>query len=148
MSAEANKAAVLHWVESGWNQGNLDLADEMYAPSYMIHDPVAPDFPGGIEAFKAYVRTLRTGLPDIHFTVNEMVTEGERVVWRFTALATHLGELLGIPPTGKRATVTGIVISRFEDGLWAEDYVNWDTFGMLVQLGVIPAPGQASAVTA
>lgn len=148
MGAEANKAAIVRWVDEGWNKGNLDLADEMYAPDYFIHDPSTPDFAGGIEAFKQYVGGLRAGLPDIHFTVEEMVAEGPYVAWRFVAVATHTGELLGIPPTGRRATITGLVLSRFANGKWAEDYVNWDTFGMLRQLGVIPAPESARSVGA
>src|SRR5207237_4031765 len=141
MSTETNRAVVYRWVEGGWNKGNLDLVDEMYAPNYTLHDPSAPGFPGGTEAFKGFVTTFRTALPDIHFTIDDTIAQGNMVVWRFTARATHLGPLMGIPPTGKSATVTGIVISRFdENGKWAEDYINWDTLGMLQQIGVVPMP--------
>ena len=145
MSAEQNKAMVRRWVDGGWNSGDLSLVDEMYAPNYMIHDPSQPDFSGGAEAFKGFVSAFRAGLPDIHFKVEELVAEGDMVAWRFTTTGTHEGELLGIPPTGKRTMVTGLVISRFEGGKWAEDYVNWDTLGMLQQLGAIPAPQEEPA---
>src|SRR3954469_18496977 len=141
MSTGEYKEIVRHWVNEGWNLGNLNLADTMYAEDYMIHDPSAPNFPGGIPAFKDFVQTLRGGLPDIRFTIEDMIADGETVTWRFTARATHNGELLGIPPTGKPATVTGIVLSRFEDGKWAEDYINWDTLGLLQQIGVVPTMG-------
>jgi steroid delta-isomerase-like uncharacterized protein len=136
----ANLTAIVEqWVEGGWNNGDLALVDEFYAPDYTIHDPTAPDFPGGREAFKGYVTTLRTGLPDIHFTVEDLIEQGDKVVWRFVARGTHQGNLLGIPPTGRPGTVSGIVISRFAGGKWTEDWVNWDALGMLQQFGVIPA---------
>jgi steroid delta-isomerase-like uncharacterized protein len=130
---------VEQWVESGWNNGDLALVDEFYAPDYTIYDPTAPDFPGGREAFKGYVTTLRTGLPDIHFTIEDVIEQGDKVVWRFVACGTHQGNLMGIPPTGRPGTVSGIVINRFAGGKWTEDWVNWDTLGMLQQFGVIPA---------
>jgi steroid delta-isomerase-like uncharacterized protein len=136
----ANLTAIVEqWVEGGWNNGDLALVDEFYAPDYTIHDPTAPDFPGGREAFKGYVTTLRTGLPDIHFTVEDLIEQGDKVVWRFVARGTHQGNLLGIPPTGRPGTVSGIVISRFAGGKWTEDWVNWDALGMLQQFGAIPA---------
>jgi predicted ester cyclase len=67
-----------------------------------------------------------------------MIAEGDKVVWRWRITGTHRGELNGIPPTGKPISITGIVISRFAGGKWAEDYVNWDTLGMLQQIGVVP----------
>lgn len=139
MSAEQNKSIVRRWVEGGWNQGNLALVDELYAADYMIHDPSAPDFPGGHAAFKQFVTTLRTAFPDIHVTVADMMAEGDKVTWRWTITGTHTGDLKGIPPTGKPIRITGIVLSRFALGKWAEDYVNWDTLGMMQQIGVVPA---------
>jgi predicted ester cyclase len=68
-----------------------------------------------------------------------MMAEGDKVVWRWCITGTHAGELMGIPPTGKSIKISGIVISRFANGKWAEDYVNWDTLGMLQQIGVVPA---------
>ncbi len=87
---------------------------------------------------------LRTAMPDLQFTIEDMVAEGDKVVWRWTVRGTQTGPLMGLPPTGKRATVTGIIISRFANGKWQEDYNNWDTFGMLKQMGVIPAPEAAT----
>jgi steroid delta-isomerase-like uncharacterized protein len=143
MSTETNRATIYRWVEGGWNNGNLDLVDEMYAPDYKIHNPGVEGYPEGAQGFKAFVADFRIGLPDIHFTIEDTVAEGDKVVWRFTVHATHLGPLMGIPPTGKPAVVTGMVISRFTDnGKWEEDYVNWDTFGMLQQFGIIPVPDQ------
>ena len=145
MSVEENIKTVRTWVEGGWNNGNLGLVDEMYLPDYVIHDPSAPDFPGGSEAFKGFVSMFRTAMPDFHMVVEDAIGQGDKVAWRFTVTGTQQGELFGIPPTGKPASVSGQVYSRFENGKWAEDYVNWDTLGMLQQLGVIPVPGAEPA---
>jgi steroid delta-isomerase-like uncharacterized protein len=139
MSAEQNKSIVHRWVEGGWNQGNLALVDELYTADYMIHDPSTPNFPGGHAAFKQFVSNLQTGYPDIHVTIEDIMAEGDKVVWRWHITGTHTGELMGISPTGRPISITGIVISRFDNGKWAEDYVNWDTLGMLQQIGVAPA---------
>ncbi|MCB9079463.1 MAG: ester cyclase [Anaerolineaceae bacterium] len=138
MSAEQLKAIVSRWVEGGWNQGQLALVDELYTTDYMIHDPSTPDFPGGQAAFKQFVADLRTGLPDIQVKIEDIMAEGDKVVWRWRITGTHAGNLKGIPPTGRPVVITGIVLSRFANGKWAEDYVNWDTLGMLQQIGVVP----------
>ena len=78
-------------------------------------------------------------IDDLHFTVEDQIAEGDTVVSRWTARATQLGELLNIPPTGKQATVSGLTITHFSEGKIVEDHVNWDTLGLLQQLGVIPA---------
>jgi len=109
----------------------------MYAANYILHDTTGPV--SGAEGLKQFITVFRTGFPDLHFTIEDMIAEGDRVVWRYTARGTQRGELMGIPPTGKQATVTGMVCSRFANGKWAEDWSNFDALGMLQQLGVIPA---------
>jgi steroid delta-isomerase-like uncharacterized protein len=141
MSTEQNKSIVQRWVEGGWNHGNLALVDELYAADYMLHDPSTPDFPGGQAAFKQFVTTLQTAFPNLQVTVEDMLAEGNKVAWRWTIIGTHTGDLMGIPPTGKPIKITGIVVSHFVNGKWAEDYVNWDTLGMMQQIGVVPAIG-------
>jgi predicted ester cyclase len=82
-------------------------------------------------------------MPDLHLTIEEMVAEGDKVVWRLTGTGPHRGDFMGIPATQRSITVPGIVITRFEGGKWAEDFALWDQLGMLQQLGVIPTPEQA-----
>jgi steroid delta-isomerase-like uncharacterized protein len=135
---EQNKATVQQWVEAGWNQGKVEIFDQLYAPGYTLHDPTAPNLQGGA-AFKAFVGQFRSAMPDLHFRVDEMVAEQDKVVWRFTATGTHRGTLMGIPASGKPIHISGMVCSRFEEGKWVEDYTNWDTLGMLQQIGAIPA---------
>lgn len=139
MSTEENKATVRRWVEAAWNTGDLALADELYPPTYILHDPARPV--QGPEGLKQFVSMFRTAFPDLHFTLEDIIAEGEKVVWRYTARGTHQGELMGIPPTGIAVTVSGMVCSRFSDGKWVEDWSNYDALGMLQQLGVIPAMG-------
>jgi steroid delta-isomerase-like uncharacterized protein len=142
MSAEQNKVIVRRWVEGGWNGGNLDLVDEFYADDYTLHDPTMPVH--GRESFKQYVRMYHGVFPDLHFTIEEMVAEGDTVAWRITARGTHKGALMGIPPTDKPVAISATIISRFVDSKWSQDWLNIDMLGMLQQIGAIPAPGQAA----
>ena len=139
MSAEQNKMSIRRWVEVAWNNGNLAVADEVYSADYLLHDPARPIH--GPEALKQFVATFRSGYPDLHATIEDMIAEGNKVVWRYTVRGIHQGEFMGIAPTGKSITLTGILISRFADDKVVEDWNNYDALGMLQQLGVIPAMG-------
>lgn len=140
MSAE-NKAIARRVIEECFNQGNLALADELYTANYVNHN-APPGFPQGPEGFKQEAGMYRNAFPDIQITIEEQIAEGDRVVSRWTARGTHQGELMGIPPTNKKATVTGIVIDRIAGGKIVEHWENFDQLGMMQQLGIIPAPGQ------
>jgi steroid delta-isomerase-like uncharacterized protein len=140
MSSEDNKAIVRRIFEEVWNRGNLAVVDELVAPNFVFHDPSTTLH--GPEGIKKYVMMYLKAYPDTHFTIEDQIAEGERVVTRWTVTATHKGELQGIPPTGKQVRVTGIVISHVAKGKVVEDWINWDALGMMQQLGVIPAPGQ------
>lgn len=141
MSAEQNKASARRAFEEVWSKGNLSVLDELSDPNTVGHDPVSGDTRGR-EAGKQLVSMYRTAFPDIHFTIEDQVAEGDKVVTRWSSSGTHKGELMGIAPTGKRATVTGISIDRFSGGKQVEDWTNWDALGLMQQLGVIPALGQ------
>ncbi len=139
MSAEQNKATIHRWVEEAWNTGNFASADEMYSVSYVLHDNTGT-VPGP-QGLAQFISVFRTGFPDLHLAIEDMIAEEDKVAWRFTARGTHKGELMGIPPTGKPVTVSGVVCSRFANGKWEEDWSNFDALGMLQQLGVVPAMG-------
>jgi steroid delta-isomerase-like uncharacterized protein len=145
VSSETQKNLVRRYYEEMWNPGNLTLIDELFAPSYANYDPATP---GGVahgpEGMKQLVSTYKSAFPDLHFTIEEMFAEGDRVATRWIARATHQGEMNGIPATGKPAAVTGITITHFANGQIVEDRVNWDTLGLLQQLGVVPTPGQVA----
>src|ERR1700724_374530 len=111
MSAEQNKMNIQRWVEGTWNNGNLALADEVYSADYIVHDPAGPI--QGLEALKQFVTMFRTGFPDSHVTIEDMIAEGDKVVWRYTLRGTHKGDFMGIAPSGESITLTGCLLSRF-----------------------------------
>lgn len=143
MSTESTKAISRRWYEELFNLGKLAVADEICAENYTNHDPYGPPggWPVGPAGAKAVVTTYRTAFPDVTFTVEEQIAEGNTVATRWTARGTQNGLLPGgITPTGKPVYVTGISIERYEDGKIVESRVNWDFMGMMQQLGVIPTP--------
>jgi steroid delta-isomerase-like uncharacterized protein len=128
--------------EEPW-KGNMDVVDEYIAPRFVGHDPAEPEPIRGPQGFKAQIEKYLAAFPDARFTIDDQFAEGDRVATRWTARGTHQGELAGISPTGKEVTVTGLTFSRFEGGKIVEDWLIWDTLGMLVQLGAVPAPARA-----
>ncbi len=138
MSAE-NKALTRRFLEEAFNEGNLDIVDELVTDGFVNHDAAAPEPQVGIAAARASISGYRDAFPDLKITIEEQVADGDRVATRWSARGTHRGELMGMPATGKQATVTGITIDKIENGRIAESWTNWDTLGMLQQLGVAPA---------
>lgn len=116
------------------------MADEIVAPEHVDRGSGAlPGLPPGPEGSKMFVTVYRKAFPDIRFTIDEQIAEGDKVVTRWTGFGTHKGELADIPPTGKSATVTGIGVDRIVNGKIVESWGVFDQFGMLQQLGVIPS---------
>lgn len=138
MSAE-NKALSKRFLEEAFNAGNVAIMDEILADGFVNYDAALPEPSVGIEAAKASVMVYRDAFPDLKITIEEQIAEGDKVVTRWSARGTHQGDLMGIPPTGKQGTVTGITIERITGGKIIESHTNWDTLGLLQQLGVVPA---------
>jgi steroid delta-isomerase-like uncharacterized protein len=136
------KEIVRQLFEEPW-KGNLDVIDKYVAPEYVGHDPSEPDPIRGPEGFRTFVQKYLTGFPDGRITVDDQIMEGDQVATRWTGRGTNTGEIPGISPTGKQVTVSGLTISKLRDGKLIEDWTTWDTLGMLVQLGAIPAPARA-----
>jgi predicted ester cyclase len=136
-----NKALVRRLFEEVWNQGNLAAIDELFATSYIRYDPAAPEAKG-LVGFKHFVVTLRTAFPDIYFTLEDLIAEGDKVVARAIWRGTHQGEYLGIAPTGKQVAVAGTVTLHVAHDKFQEGWLNMDTLGLLQQLGAIPPLGQ------
>ncbi|MGH3085896.1 MAG: ester cyclase [Rubrobacteraceae bacterium] len=145
MSAEENKAAARRFFVDAFGEGKLEVLDEILAADAVAHDPANPQYTGGSESAKGLVSMYRSAFPDLRFEIDDMISEGDMVATRWTASGTHEGDLPDIPATGRRSTVSGITIDRFEGGKVTESWTNWDTLGMLQQLGVIPAPETAEA---
>jgi steroid delta-isomerase-like uncharacterized protein len=142
VQSEENKAIYRRWFEKVASEGNMELADELLAPDYVLHFPGFPA-PVDREVHKQLVTMFRTGFPDWDEAVEDVIAEGDRVVIRVTGRGTHEGEFQGIPPTGRRVTATGIGIGRIADGRIAESWAAYDALGMMQQLGVISSPEQA-----
>jgi steroid delta-isomerase-like uncharacterized protein len=144
MSTEDNKAVIRRFFLEAFGQGNLSVLDEIIDPDQVSAGPSAlPGLPSGPEGSKILITSYRNAFPDLQFTIDEQIAEGNMVVTRWTVHGTHKGELAGIPATGRQATVTGLGIDRLENGKIVESWGIFDQFGMLQQLGVIPAPSQA-----
>lgn len=137
--SEENKAVSRRVIEESFNQGNLAVIDELVAADYVDHN-LPPGFPEGREGFKQLVAMYRAAFPDVQMTVEDVFAEGDKVAFRWTAIGTHQGELMGIPATNKQVTVTGIEIDRLVDGKIVEHWAEFDQMGMMQQLGVIPSP--------
>jgi steroid delta-isomerase-like uncharacterized protein len=138
---EKNKTILRRFYEELFNTGDLSVADEIVAVSYVNHNALPGEKPGR-EGLKAFVTLLRTAFPDIHFTVEDQVAEGEKVVTRFAVKGTHQAEFAGVPATGESVIITAINIHRVTGGQIQEGWINWDALGLMQQLGVIPTPGQ------
>ena len=143
MSAEENKAMVHRFVEEFWNQGNTATADELMAGDAQIRMPTGEMF--DLDELKGFNRGWRESFPDWHSTFEELIAEGDRVAERWTGRGTHLGELTGIPPTGKRVEAPGSVFYRIAGGKIVEFRGQLDMMGLMQQLGVLSPPQHAEA---
>ena len=142
--SEENKAAVRAMFEA-WSTGDLGVVDEIVAPDASDHDPYNPHGGEGAEGLKKTMAMYREAFPDVRFTIEDQIAEGDKVVTRWTATGTHQGELMGAPATGKTSTISGIGIDRFEDGKIVEAWNSWDTLGMFQQLGLVQQAEPAQA---
>jgi steroid delta-isomerase-like uncharacterized protein len=135
MGTTDNKEVSTRFIEEVFNKGNYDLIDDLLAENFVAH------FGGGEQgrdAFQQTVRAYRNGFPDYHCTIDDQIAENDQVVTRWTFHGTQSGQLMGIPPTGKRVTVTGIAIDRMADGKLVESWLEMDAQRMLQDLGVAP----------
>jgi steroid delta-isomerase-like uncharacterized protein len=139
MSSEENKAVVRRAVEA-FNQGDQDAVDELFAANYVDHDPSRAGLPTGPEGVKQAWVAFRAAFPDLQGTIEDMITEGDKVAVRGTISGTHEGDLMGIPPTGRQVRVTLIDVNRIEGGKLVERWGVSDMLGMMQQLGVMEQP--------
>lgn len=143
MSAEQNRAIVSRFYEELWNQRRVDVADEIIAPDCVTHQLRSGVEVGGVargpEAVKRHAAEWLKGFPDLRFTVEQMIAEGDQVVTRSVMQGTHTGAWLSIAPTGKQVSIRMMVIQRIADGKIAEDWVLVESLGLWQQLGLLPA---------
>ena len=147
--SEENKALVRRELEEVFTRGNLDAAEDIYASDYVSHETATVSRPGsedirGVEAARQIAAARREAFPDLTYTIEDQIAEGDKVATRFTARGTHLGELAGHPPTGKKVEVTGINICRIQGDKITEHWPHADILGMMRQLGFFPDSEQAA----
>jgi len=131
-------------LEQSFNEGKVELIDQLVAPDAVNHDPAAPAQMRelrGPEVFKRTVSMYRAAFPDVRITVDDVIAADDKVVLRWHSEGTHRGELAGLAPTGARASVTGIGIDRWKDGKIVEAWTEWDNLGLARQLGAAPPEG-------
>lgn len=119
-----------------WNKGDLDVIDDLYAENFVNHDPQNPI--QGRDALKAWVEETKVMAPDFHIELHETINDGDMAATRWTVAGTNTGDWRGIPATGKHFVVTGITMSKFDDGKIVESWVNADNLSMLQQLELVP----------
>src|SRR5438309_2755287 len=139
MGPEENKAVVRRFVEEIPNKKNSVPADELLTSGFVLHFPNLPPVEG-IEAFKAIPTAILSAFPDLIETIDFLVAEGDYVVERFTLSGTHLGDFMGVAPTGQAVSWTAIAIYRLEEGRIAECWVEPNLLGLALQTGVVSVP--------
>jgi steroid delta-isomerase-like uncharacterized protein len=134
-----NAAIVQRFIDEVINHGRYEVCDEIVAEDFLELDPL-PGQREGREGLKEIIAMMRSAFPDIHWVTNESISSGEKVVTRFTWTGTQRGDFLGVPATGRPVTVKGVVIDRLVNGRMTDSRILMDTFGMMMQLGIIPQP--------
>jgi steroid delta-isomerase-like uncharacterized protein len=138
-----NKAVARRFIDQVINRGDLSAADDLVAASYVYHGPgLEVRGPDGI---KGVMSMLRSAFPDWRETLDDLIAEGDKVVFRVTGQGTHEGEFFGIPATGRQVTMGGLDLVRFEGSRLAEHWANFDQLGLMQQLGAIPPAAQPVA---
>jgi steroid delta-isomerase-like uncharacterized protein len=138
--SEQNTALVRRAVEEVWNRSNYAILGELAASDIVIHATRPGEDLHGPAGITQFYTELRAAFPDIHFTIEDQIAAGDRVVTRWSARATHRGEFQGIPPTGKQVALAGIDIDRIANGKVIECWPIADELSLLQQLGAVPAP--------
>ncbi len=128
---ERNIEVVRKWIDDAWSAGSLAVADDLLADEFVLHDPVASREIVGREAERALIAGLRQAIPDLTFTIDDVVADGDNVTIRWIAQGTHGGELLGFASTGRALAIRGVDMYRLRDGRIAESWTFWDLPGML-----------------
>ena len=143
MSAKEIKALERRWFEES-NKGKaaaMDIIDELHATNYIFHGGGGEEMRNRKD-YKQFMSAFYSAFPDVHFTLDDIVVEGDKVATRWTMTGTHKGEIEGISPTNKKITIRGISIERVVGGKFVETWERYDSQGFMQQLGLVPTPGK------
>ena len=136
---QSNSNVVRQFIEEVLNQGKVDAAGQFFWEDMVEQVPLPGQGPG-LEGLKDALRGLRSAFPDMHWSVQEQIVEGDKVLSRFEWKGTHRGLFLGVPATDRPVSVWGMVIDRFEGGKIKETRIIMDTLGLMMQLGMVLPP--------
>ncbi len=139
MSSEQNKETLRRFSQEVISKGNMTVVDDLLAQDYVNHNPL-PGQEQGRQGFKQSVLRLRAAFPDLQETIDELIADGDRVVVRATRKGTHRAPFMGIPPTGKSIDISATYTAHITDGKISDIWLNWDTLGLVQQLGAKIAP--------
>ena len=132
---EDNKTVMQRFLEEVYNKGDLDVLDDLFANDFSVHSPdIDTD---NLESFKSFVCYARTAFPDLHFTIDDQIAEGEKVATTWTFTGTNTGPLINERVTGKEVKARGISTTRFSGGKIVEDLTRYNQWSLLKQLGVV-----------
>jgi steroid delta-isomerase-like uncharacterized protein len=140
-----NKQISQRFIDECWNQGKMDVLAQLLTEECRYHDPVFPSLTGGAQNIRTHLETCRKAFPDLKFTIDDTIAERNEVVNHWTVTGTHKGDFLGMPPTNRKATVSGISISRIEGSRIAEMWASWNLMSLMQQLGIVPAAAEPKA---
>ncbi len=134
---QQNETLIKRYFEEVWNQGQLEVLDEIMSSDYLNHSPGMPNPQPGPEGLKPIIAGLRKAFPDLHFSIENMVVTENQVAIHCTMHGTHTGDLFGLPPTGKKIKVNQMQIERIQNGKIVEHWRQSDDAGMMRQLGLL-----------
>lgn len=138
MSLEANRRLIRRYFEEVWNEGRLDVLDELLAPDYLNHSPGIPNPRPGPADLKPIVAGMRIGIPDLHYQLLDLVVTEDKAVAYVSVTGTHKGPLFGIEATGRKIDVRQMQIEWIRDGRIWQHWRLTDDLNLLRQLGQLP----------
>ncbi len=136
MSDEQNMAVVRNYLETGWKKRDLAGLDKYVVADRVTHGPMTDQLPAGIESDRAFIGAMTAAFPDVHYTIDKQETVGDLVRTWLTYHGTNTGSFMGLPPTGKRATVKVFVSDRVVNGKIVESWAEWDDQDLMRQIGM------------
>ena len=134
------KILLKRWFDEVWNQGREETVEELFPADGIAHGLGEGNDVRGPADFKIFLRNMRTAFPDVQIRIDDTIVDGEKAVVRVTFEGTHLGEGIGLAPTGRRVSIAGIIIVRIENSQIKEAWNSWDQLGLLRQLEAVPVP--------
>ncbi len=127
-----------------WNEGNLQLVDEIFSSDCIRHDCGLPEDVKGLDGMKQYFESMRSAFPDINISVDDIIYQDDKIVWWWTLAGTNSGALQGLPPTNNEMQLTGVSIAKVADGKMIEVWDYYNQASMFQQLGFSVSPPQTT----